>query len=273
MGELLQTGVCAAAVMATATSAGQTTVTLNATAEATIFEDGSAIGVGQVFAGRSGNGQTRRGLVQFDLSALPQGNVISATLSALVINQRGAATLNAHRLLQAWNEGPSAGGGSAGGIGVTSTPDDVTWTGTGLGGSWTNVGGDFEAVATDTQNATGSGNAVEFDVSSDVSLFADGLADNFGWIIISDFELLPRNVVGISTDEDGSIPITLTVTVAEAEPCLADVNGDGELTPADFNAWVLAFNNQAPECDQNGDTLCNPGDFNAWVLNFNAGCP
>ncbi|MEL6499463.1 MAG: zinc-dependent metalloprotease [Planctomycetota bacterium] len=57
------------------------------------------------------------------------------------------------------------------------------------------------------------------------------------------------------------------------DPCgTADTNGDGQLTPADFNAWILAFNNQSPECDQNGDGNCNPGDFNAWVLNYNAGC-
>lgn len=56
------------------------------------------------------------------------------------------------------------------------------------------------------------------------------------------------------------------------EPCLADVNGDGVVSPADFNAWVLAFNTSAPECDQNADGLCTPADFNAWVLNFNAGC-
>ena len=54
--------------------------------------------------------------------------------------------------------------------------------------------------------------------------------------------------------------------------CTADVNGDGLATPADFNAWIQAFNTQAPECDQNGDGLCNPADFNAWVQNFNVGC-
>ncbi|MEO1534364.1 MAG: hypothetical protein AAFS11_02220 [Planctomycetota bacterium] len=52
----------------------------------------------------------------------------------------------------------------------------------------------------------------------------------------------------------------------------ADVNGDGELTPADFNAWVVAFNTQAPECDQNGDGFCGPADFNPWVQNYNFGC-
>ncbi|MEM9661066.1 MAG: GC-type dockerin domain-anchored protein [Planctomycetota bacterium] len=54
--------------------------------------------------------------------------------------------------------------------------------------------------------------------------------------------------------------------------CLPDTNGDGELTPGDFNAWILAFNSQSAACDQNGDGECTPGDFNAWILNFNAGC-
>ncbi|MEO0629370.1 MAG: hypothetical protein AAFY46_01415 [Planctomycetota bacterium] len=65
----------------------------------------------------------------------------------------------------------------------------------------------------------------------------------------------------------------VVVEVPEDSVCLADVNGNGVADPGDFNAWVIAFNNQAPECDQNLDGLCNPGDFNAWVINFNAGCP
>ncbi|MEL6795965.1 MAG: GC-type dockerin domain-anchored protein [Planctomycetota bacterium] len=62
------------------------------------------------------------------------------------------------------------------------------------------------------------------------------------------------------------------VDIVSQDDCAADVNGDGELTPADFNAWVIAFNGQLPACDQNGDGLCNPADFNAWVVNFNGGC-
>ncbi|MCA9271440.1 MAG: hypothetical protein KDA31_00185 [Phycisphaerales bacterium] len=54
--------------------------------------------------------------------------------------------------------------------------------------------------------------------------------------------------------------------------CLADTNHDGVVSPADFSAWVAAFNAQAPECDQNGDGICSPADFSAWVANFNAGC-
>ena len=63
-----------------------------------------------------------------------------------------------------------------------------------------------------------------------------------------------------------------TLTVGEPEPCVADTNGDGSVTPADFNAWILAYVLREPACDQNGDGVCNPSDFNAWVVNFNNGC-
>lgn len=58
----------------------------------------------------------------------------------------------------------------------------------------------------------------------------------------------------------------------ERQRCRADVNDDGRLTPADFNAWVVAFNNGAIEADQNRDTFVTPADFNAWIINYNAGC-
>ena len=58
----------------------------------------------------------------------------------------------------------------------------------------------------------------------------------------------------------------------DLSPCLADTDGDGVVSPADYNAWILAFNGQSPACDQNGDGLCTPADYNAWILNYNAGC-
>ena len=85
-------------------------------------------------------------------------------------------------------------------------------------------------------------------------------------------------------DRDGDLDIAVPNTVSpysiqilrnevlSPEPCLADVNGDGLATPADFNAWIVAYLLREPECDQNGDGLCNPSDFNAWVVNFNLGC-
>jgi hypothetical protein len=57
-----------------------------------------------------------------------------------------------------------------------------------------------------------------------------------------------------------------------SDDCLADINDDGMLSPTDFTAWINAFNNLLPECDQNGDGSCTPTDFTAWIANFNAGC-
>ena len=62
-------------------------------------------------------------------------------------------------------------------------------------------------------------------------------------------------------------------TVVCDSECIADTNGDGILSPADFSAWVAAFNTMAPACDQNADGVCSPADFSAWVANYNAGCP
>ncbi len=59
----------------------------------------------------------------------------------------------------------------------------------------------------------------------------------------------------------------------QSNDCLADANGDGILSPADFSAWVAAFNAMSPVCDQNNDGACSPADFSAWVANYNAGCP
>ena len=58
------------------------------------------------------------------------------------------------------------------------------------------------------------------------------------------------------------------------DPCvLADVNGDGAVTAADFSAWVTAFNNGDPKADQNCDGVVSPADFSAWVTNYNACTP
>lgn len=58
----------------------------------------------------------------------------------------------------------------------------------------------------------------------------------------------------------------------DAQPCRPDVNKDCVVSPADFSAWIAAFNAMSPACDQNADTLCTPADFSAWIANFNTGC-
>ncbi len=54
--------------------------------------------------------------------------------------------------------------------------------------------------------------------------------------------------------------------------CLADVNGDGDLTPTDFSAWVGAYQRGDAIADQNRDGDLTPTDFSAWVNNYTNGC-
>ncbi|GAB5496416.1 MAG: hypothetical protein Phyf2KO_14960 [Phycisphaerales bacterium] len=103
---------------------------------------------------------------------------------------------------------------------------------------------------------------------------ADGV--HYGWI---EFQRLPGfdenklnqcseqyRVVRYAYETTPGVPAFVTPS------CLADVNGDGMATPADFTAWINAFNNNLPTCDQNEDGACTPTDFTAWVDNFNNGC-
>ncbi|MEL7484568.1 MAG: GC-type dockerin domain-anchored protein [Planctomycetota bacterium] len=109
------------------------------------------------------------------------------------------------------------------------------------------------------------------DAGNNLVISPFGFTDVFGDARFRDDTGTPDTGVG-----DG---VNAVVDIGAAEfqgttptDCLADTNNDGLLNPADFNAWVIAFNNQTPACDQNGDGLCNPADFNAWVINFNDGC-
>ncbi|GAB5497425.1 MAG: hypothetical protein Phyf2KO_25050 [Phycisphaerales bacterium] len=88
-----------------------------------------------------------------------------------------------------------------------------------------------------------------------------------------DCNLIPDAVwLGMDTICDGDGDTFPDGMCIPPDPCLPDVNGDGNLSPTDFTAWINAFNNNLPECDQNVDGSCTPTDFTAWIANYNAGC-
>ncbi len=76
---------------------------------------------------------------------------------------------------------------------------------------------------------------------------------------------------GTSTDINGDgIPDECP---GQATRLCADVNNDGLVTPADFSAWIAAFNTLNYRADQNGGGLgaVTPADFTAWIANYNLG--
>ncbi len=81
--------------------------------------------------------------------------------------------------------------------------------------------------------------------------------------------LLDQNTAVVYGQTNGLMIVNVGDTCSG---CLPDTNRDGILSPADFTAWIAAFNAQGARCDQNADGLCTPADFSAWIANFNAGC-
>jgi len=55
-------------------------------------------------------------------------------------------------------------------------------------------------------------------------------------------------------------------------PCPADINLDGQLDSADFEAWLDAYQSRDISADQNLDRRVRSNDFTAWIANFNNGC-
>ena len=81
----------------------------------------------------------------------------------------------------------------------------------------------------------------------------------------------PSEIVAVPNNPMSVLTLNASMTTV-ASACPADVNGDGIASPADFTAWLSAFNAMSPECDVNGDTFCSPADFTAWLSAFNLGC-
>ncbi len=137
---------------------GAVTVSLNPVADTFIISsapDNNAGGTSGFTAGKDGSFGIRRGLVQFNLGAIPAGSTItSAVLRLTVINVPGApvnSTFDLHRLQNGWNEGNKSGG-FPGNSGAPATSGEATWNSRLRGiAPWASPGG--------LQDASGSASA------------------------------------------------------------------------------------------------------------------
>lgn len=182
-------------MMGVASAASAAVIVFSPVADATIYGDAEANANGKgagIFAGNNANqiSATRRGLLRFDLSALPAGSVVSAVTLRLYCDQENTQKdplpVTLHRVTTAWTEGPTAGSG--GGVGATT--GDVTWQLASVPGvAWTMAGGDFitedsatTLVGAERRSYSWSGSGLV----ADVQAWAAGSAGNFGWVIRSD---------------------------------------------------------------------------------------
>lgn len=162
-------------------------------------------GLGDIFTGRTnqdGQGPAtisiRRGLVQFDLSSIPAGSIITgATLTMRdVMGLNGDPVTALHRVLADWGEGTSF---QAGGMGAAATQNDATWlyrffnaADPASSPAWSTAGGDFlpsvsgAAVISDDLGGGQTFTWSDPGMVADLQFWLDSPAQNFGWLLQGD---------------------------------------------------------------------------------------
>jgi hypothetical protein len=156
----------------------------------TLYEDptgslSNGAGTG-VFAGATQTPLIRRGLMSFDLSAIPAGSTITQVALTVHVSSTGSTQIQMglHKVLASWGEGTSVAGGNGGG-GIAAAAGDATWTYRFYNTTqWASPGGDYAALASATTTIGG----VSFytwsgpGMAADVQSWLDS-GGNFGWLI------------------------------------------------------------------------------------------
>ena len=219
------------------------TINVPANKDNTLYESTGASlsnGAGDYFfVGRTfqGTNDLRRGLLQFDLSTIPNGSTInSVALEITASRSRGASqTINLHKVSQHWGESSSDANGNEG-QGAVAQPGDATWVSAINGGDlWNNLGGDFDTNASASLLVDGL-QSYQFQSSAltnDVQNWVDKTAENFGWVLIGDeinqgsaFQFISRENSGASPELSiGFTPPTLTANPSKDNTLFETVDG------------------------------------------------
>lgn len=171
----------------------QQQVDLGPSKDNTLYESGTGAlsnGAGVfMFAGENNNGEIRRGLVRFDVSAIPAGAVIQSAAVTLTLSKSagGDATVSLHRVSADWGEGTSDASAEEGG-GAAATTGDATWIHRfSATSTWTSAGGDFAASASASRTVGSTLAAYAWtstnELVADVQLWVDTPGNNFGWLV------------------------------------------------------------------------------------------
>jgi hypothetical protein len=182
------------------------------------------------FAGLTALGQIRRGVVRFDLSAVPPGATIESVVLTLNMSrtEAGPRAVALHRATADWGEGASDAPGEEGG-GAASQAGDSTWIHTFFATDfWSTTGGDFASPASSSIVVGDEGLyswGTTAGMEGDVAAWVNDPAANFGWVLVGE-ESLALAGQGISTAkrfdsreiEPGGVGPRLEITFTPSVP-------------------------------------------------------
>ena len=261
---------CLLAALLAVAPAVADTITLTSVSDNTIIENASgslSAGASQFFlAGRtaaSAGGSIRRGLVKFDLSAIPAGATITSVSLRLNCSAAGTGTqqtISIKRMSASWGEGSSQ---SATDNGAPSQVPDATWLHRFFSNTmWTIPGGDFSATATASRAVTTTGlylwNSTPQFVA-DVQAMIASPAANFGWCVQGE-EAAVDTLKRFDSREATNAASRPQLTVVYLPPTVYDLNGDNRVNAQDV-AILLGSWSLGGAGDFNGDGSVNSPDL------------
>lgn len=168
------------------------TIELDPIRDNTLYEHPTgALSNGQgasLFTGLNGGGSRRRAALAFDVSALPEGAVVTQAALTLTVAQTnvGPEPTTVHRLAADWGEAASVAPGNGGG-GAPAEPGDATWLHTFSPDQlWLAEGGDFSPLASADTMVDGVGPYTWSSPAlvADVQAWVDDPGTNFGWLLV-----------------------------------------------------------------------------------------
>ena len=175
-------------------SDAQTTMTFNPSKDNTLFFSANgdvSNGAGpHFFVGTTRTGNIRRGILAFDVSAIPEGALVTeVTLTMNVSNAQAAAQdVGLYPVTANWGEAGSMATGNGLGQPAPAQTGDATWL-HGVFNSvfWALPGGDFSAPMSASQSVTGGGSYTwgsTDEMVAVVQLWVDNPDTSFGWIVM-----------------------------------------------------------------------------------------
>lgn len=215
------------------------------------------------FAGRTNQGFLRRGLLRFDLSAIPANATVTGAVLTLHHNlgQPNTGTISLHRVLAGWGEGTSNPEGNEG-TGTDATPGDATWVHTFFDTStWSATGGDAEdaaSAATAVGPDFGPYAWSDAGMVADIQAWLDDPSSNHGWMLKADESIRVGSAKRFSTRENADPTQRPLLTVTWV--VVGDLDGDNAVGASDL-ATLLGQWGGPGTADLDGDGTVGASDL------------
>lgn len=218
-------------------SFAQNVAEIGASKDNTLYENNTnddvlSNGAGQhFFAGMNGTSEVRRGVIQFDLSGIPEGSQIESAELRLYLDRTATPTaisVELYEVLKNWGEGTSDGTRGEG-RGAIATNGDATWEHTFYPDeNWDSPGGDYGSTVITTFDIEDVGSYTWPSTPEFVTLvqkWLDTPGDNNGLILIGD-EVTSGTAKRFSSRQNSTV---------EQRPVLV-VEYTGEVTSVDLTS-------------------------------------